>query len=98
MISPVTAPFIWIIVLSAVVVPCTMRSVAPRERGEVAALAARARRFEVVHHALALVLRRGRGLVEVDRAIRADQDEIGEGPADVDADPVASRSPSAGSN
>jgi hypothetical protein len=44
---------------------------------------------KAVHHADRLVVGRGRGLVEHDVAVGRHTDQIGERPADVDADPVA---------
>ena len=68
--SPVTAPFISIIVLSAVVVPWTTRSVRARKRCDVEAVAG-GELADAVHHAAALVVERGRHLEELDRAAGA---------------------------
>src|SRR5262249_35873939 len=51
---------------------------------------ARGEAAEADHHALALVVERSRRLVEVEGAVGPHEDEIGEGAADVDPDPVAS--------
>ena len=88
---PVGAPFISIIVLSAVVVPCTRMSSSRAEVGEREAEAVGELR-EPVHDAGRLVVERGRRLVEHDLAVGRHADEVGERPADVDPDPVAHRS------
>src|SRR5262249_45083686 len=65
------------------------------DRGEEVGERARFARGELcktVHHAGGLVGRRGRRLVEHERAVAADEDEVRERAADVDADPVASGS------
>ena len=85
---PVFAPFISIIVLSAVVVPCTRMSscgaeLAERETEAVGELP------EPVHHAARLVVERARRLVEHDLAGGRDADEVGERAPDVDPDAVA---------
>ena len=83
--SPVGAPRIWIIVLSPVVVPCTIDPVAassaPRSRrsrgGE---------RAQPGQHAHRLVGGGRRRLLEQHRPVGAEQDQVGERAPDVDSD------------
>ena len=91
--SPVGAPFISIIVLSAVVVPCTTMSSSRAEARRASTPKRSASCAEPVHHAGRLVVERGRRLVEHDLAVGRDADEVGERAADVDPDPVAHRQP-----
>src|SRR5262249_56541631 len=50
---------------------------------------ARGQAAKAAHHALARVVECGRRLVEVQGAVRPNQHEMGEGPADVDPDAIA---------
>src|SRR5213082_370677 len=78
---PVLAPFISIIVLSAVVVPCTDVDLAAEVLVRHSEALGELR--DAVHHADRLVFERRRRLVEDDLACRSDADQIRERPADV---------------
>ena len=82
-IMPVTASRRSSTALVVVVVPCTMRSIASTgKRG----------RAERRHHAMRLVVDGGGGLGDAHLAVAAvDQDQVGEGAADIDAGDDASR-------
>ena len=85
--SPARAPFIWIIVLSPVVVPCTIVTVLARRSASDSPSPVR-EEVEPREHAVGLVGRRRRRLLEADRPVAVREHEVGEGAADVDADAV----------